>query len=62
MTEKLSVLYVWVAPPDYEAFVPFQTLLALGYSVDAVCPDKKKGDVCRTGAVLSRATRIICFE
>lgn len=28
--------------------VPFQALLALGYEVDAVCPDKKKGDVCPT--------------
>ncbi|KAG6545296.1 hypothetical protein Mapa_013256 [Marchantia paleacea] len=33
---------------DYEVMVPFQTLLALGYKVDAVCPDKKKGDTCPT--------------
>lgn len=59
MTENLSVLHVWMVPLDYEAMVPYQTLLALGYSVDAVCPDKKKGDVCRTGAVLSQL-QVLC--
>lgn len=29
---------------DYETMVPFQTLLACGYAVDAVCPGKKAGD------------------
>lgn len=29
---------------DYELMVPFQTLLAMGYAVDAVCPDKKAGE------------------
>ncbi|PIN16056.1 putative transcriptional regulator DJ-1 [Handroanthus impetiginosus] len=33
---------------DYEVMVPFQALLAYGLSVDAVCPGKKAGDVCRT--------------
>ncbi|NVK17209.1 MAG: DJ-1/PfpI family protein [Methylocystaceae bacterium] len=33
---------------DYETMVPFQTLLACGYQVDAVCPDKKAGDVVAT--------------
>ncbi|KAL4643813.1 hypothetical protein ACB092_02G119200 [Castanea dentata] len=33
---------------DYEAMVPFQALLAFGVSVDAVCPGKKAGDICRT--------------
>ena len=33
---------------DYETMVPFQTLQALGYQVDAVCPDKKTGDIIRT--------------
>ena len=28
--------------------VPFQTLLTLGISVDAVCPGKKSGDMCKT--------------
>ncbi|MBL9060567.1 MAG: DJ-1/PfpI family protein, partial [Mangrovicoccus sp.] len=28
---------------DYETMVPFQTLLACGHSVDAVCPGKAKG-------------------
>ncbi|KAI4320255.1 hypothetical protein MLD38_033754 [Melastoma candidum] len=33
---------------DYEAMVPFQALLAFGVAVDAVCPGKKAGEVCRT--------------
>jgi hypothetical protein len=28
--------------------VPFQALQAYGVSVDAVCPSKKAGDICRT--------------
>ncbi|EXC21752.1 Intracellular protease 1 [Morus notabilis] len=34
---------------DYEAMVPFQALQAYGVAVDAVCPGKKAGDLCRTG-------------
>ena len=33
---------------DYETMVPFQALSMLGYQVDAVCPDKKAGDVVKT--------------
>jgi len=33
---------------DYEVMVPFQALAAVGYEVDAVCPDKKTGDAVRT--------------
>jgi len=33
---------------DYEIMVPFQTLLAVGVEVDAVCPDKNAGDFVRT--------------
>ena len=33
---------------DYETMVPFQTLLAVGYTVHAVCPDKKSGDFIMT--------------
>lgn len=29
---------------DYETMVPFQFLTALGYTVHAVCPEKKSGD------------------
>lgn len=28
--------------------VPFQALLAYGVAVDAVCPGKNAGDICRT--------------
>ncbi len=33
---------------DYETMVPFQALQAMGYKVDAVCPDKKAGDLIAT--------------
>ncbi|RME58228.1 MAG: DJ-1/PfpI family protein [Caldilineae bacterium] len=33
---------------DYEVMVPFQALSAVGYTVHAVCPDKKAGDTIRT--------------
>lgn len=33
---------------DYEIMVPFQALQAMGHSVEAVCPDKKKGDSIKT--------------
>ncbi|MDV7339763.1 DJ-1/PfpI family protein [Terasakiella sp. A23] len=33
---------------DYETMVPFQALMAVGHTVDAVCPDKAAGDVVAT--------------
>lgn len=33
---------------DYEVMVPFQALIMLGLSVDAVCPGKRRGDVIKT--------------
>ena len=33
---------------DYETMVPFQTLMAFGHTVDAVCPDKQAGDTVKT--------------
>lgn len=33
---------------DYEITVPFQSLGAVECHVDAVCPDKKAGDICIT--------------
>ncbi|TBW38721.1 DJ-1/PfpI family protein [Siculibacillus lacustris] len=39
---------------DYEAMVPYQTLLAVGHAVDTVCPGKAPGD--------SVATSIHDFE
>ena len=33
---------------DYEVMVPFQTLQAVGHTVHAVCPGRKKGEVVRT--------------
>jgi protease I len=33
---------------DYEAMVPYQTLLMVGHTVDAVCPGKRAGESVRT--------------
>ena len=33
---------------DYEVMVPFQALTMLGLRVDAVCPDRRKGDAVKT--------------
>src|SRR5882757_2824477 len=33
---------------DYEIMVPFQALTMVGFTVHAVCPDKKSGDQVRT--------------
>ena len=47
MAKKLLML-VGDFVEDYEVMVPFQTLLAVGHKVDAVCPGKAKGDSVRT--------------
>ncbi|KAG1359490.1 protein DJ-1 [Cocos nucifera] len=33
---------------DYEVMVPFQALQAYGIAVDAVCPGRRAGEICRT--------------
>ena len=33
---------------DYEIMVPFQALQSVGHEVDAVCPDREAGEVCKT--------------
>lgn len=48
MAEKKILMLVGDYVEDYETMVPFQALLMLGYSVHAVCPDKKAGDKVRT--------------
>ena len=45
---KKILLLVGDFTEDYETMVPFQLLQTLGYEVDAVCPDKKAGDIIRT--------------
>ena len=47
MAKKILML-VGDFTEDYETMFPFQALSMLGYQVDAVCPDKKPGDVVRT--------------
>ena len=53
MSKKILML-VGDYAEDYETMVPFQFLTGLGYTVHAVCPDKKTGD--------SIATAIHDFE
>lgn len=48
MSEKKILMLVGDYVEDYEVMVPFQALSMLGYTVDAVCPDKKSGDIVRT--------------
>ena len=48
MPAKKILMLVGDYAEDYETMVPFQTLLAVGHSVDAVCPEKKAGDSVRT--------------
>jgi protease I len=44
MAAKKILLLVGDYAEDYETMVPFQTLLAVGHKVDAVCPGKAAGD------------------
>ncbi len=43
MSKKILML-VGDYAEDYETMVPFQALQMIGHQVDAVCPDKAKGD------------------
>ncbi len=47
MSKKILML-VGDYAEDYETMVPFQALQMVGYTVHAVCPDKKAGDFVRT--------------
>ena len=48
MAAKKILMLVGDYVEDYEVMVPFQALQMVGYTVDAVCPDKKAGDKVRT--------------
>lgn len=48
MGAKKILMLVGDFVEDYEVMVPFQALLMVGHTVDAVCPDKKSGDQVRT--------------
>ncbi len=54
MSAKTILMIVGDFVEDYEVMVPFQTLLAVGHKVHAVCPGKAAGD--------SIATAIHDFE
>lgn len=45
---KKILLLVGDYVEDYEAMVPFQAMGAIGIEVDAIAPDRKKGDVVPT--------------
>ncbi len=45
---KTLLMLVGDYAEDYETMVPFQALLAVGYTVHAVCPGKKSGDTVAT--------------
>jgi len=48
MASKKILMLVGDYVEDYEVMVPFQTLLMVGHQVEAVCPNKKAGEVVRT--------------
>eukprot|EP00262_Sarcandra_glabra_P006774 TRINITY_DN19325_c0_g1_i1.p1 TRINITY_DN19325_c0_g1~~TRINITY_DN19325_c0_g1_i1.p1 ORF type:complete len:388 (-),score=53.85 TRINITY_DN19325_c0_g1_i1:171-1334(-) len=48
MGEKTVLIICGDYMEDYEVMVPFQALQAFGVAVDAACPGKKAGDICRT--------------
>ncbi|MFZ5578258.1 MAG: DJ-1/PfpI family protein [Pseudomonadota bacterium] len=48
MAAKRILLLAGDYAEDYETMVPFQTLLTVGHTVHAVCPDKKAGDQVKT--------------
>jgi len=48
MAAKKILMLVGDFMEDLEAMVPFQALQMVGHQVDAVCPDKKKGDKVKT--------------
>ncbi|OAY77315.1 Protein DJ- D [Ananas comosus] len=46
--QKRALIFCGDYVEDYEIMVPFQALQAYGIAVDAVCPGKKAGEICRT--------------
>jgi protease I len=48
MSAKKILMLVGDYVEDYEAMVPYQTLLTVGHIVHAVCPDKRAGDTVQT--------------
>ena len=48
MSSKKILMITGDFTEDYETMVPFQTLLAVGHTVHAVCPEKKAGDTVAT--------------
>ena len=48
MSSKRILMLVGDFVEDYEAMVPFQMLLMVGYHVDSCCPDKQAGDTVKT--------------
>lgn len=49
MMSKKILMLVGDYAEDYETMVPFQALQMIGHQVDAVCPDKSRGDYIMDG-------------
>ena len=48
MNGKQILMLVGDFVEDYEVMVPFQALQMVGHTIDAVCPDKKAGEIVAT--------------
>lgn len=48
MAKKKILMLIGDCVEDYEVMVAFQALRMVGHTVDAVCPDKKAGQMVRT--------------
>src|SRR4029079_203902 len=48
MSAKKILILIGDYVEDYEIMIPFQALTMVGYTVHAVCPDKKAGQFVRT--------------
>ena len=48
MAAKMILMLVGDYVEDYEVMVPFEALLMVGHTVNAVCPNKRAGHLVRT--------------
>ncbi len=58
MSKKILML-VGDYAEDYETMVPFQFLTGLGYTVHAVCPNKKTANILQPLFMILKANKLI---
>ncbi len=58
MSKKILML-VGDYAEDYETMVPFQFLTGLGYTVHAVCPNKRTATILRLRFMILKASKLI---